>query len=98
MKNKPNKDNFYDLTADQARQLERDYSYHAPNTSQQIRYLEIRACAKVFARSLIIRCPESKELSEALAALDTVVMKANAAIARNEKEVKQHDKQRKNNN
>lgn len=63
------------------------FTYHAPvpELGQTERYVRIRDAARSFAGLLITNCPESRELSIAITHLDTVVMNANAAIARNEK-------------
>lgn len=66
--------------------LERDFTYHAPNPKQTIRYNAIRSAAKLMAELLMNSCPPSRELSLALTKLDETVMFADAAIARNEAE------------
>jgi hypothetical protein len=63
---------------------EKRFSYHAPFGTQISRYVAIRAKAKDLADMLVMLCPPSRELSTALTHLDSVVMFANAAIARNE--------------
>ena len=65
-------------------QLENNFSYHPPLVGQAERYNEIRETAKLFATQLLFQCPESRERSVALTHLETAVMFANAAIARNE--------------
>jgi hypothetical protein len=75
---------MYQLTDDQLKQLEARFSYHPPHDNQWERYQAIRDGAKKYARLLMESCPESRELSLALTALDSCVMNANAAIARNE--------------
>lgn len=62
------------------------FTYHAPKAdlNQQERYVTIRENARHFALLLVQLCPTSRELSSALTSLDTCVMQANAAIARNE--------------
>lgn len=64
--------------------LDNDFTFHPPFGDQVVRYEDIRREAKEFAWFLSARCPESRELSRALSALDDVVFNANASIARNE--------------
>ncbi len=61
------------------------FTYHPPFGTQQARYEAIRGKAKELAALLLESCPESRERSTALTYLETSVMHANAAIARNEK-------------
>lgn len=65
-----------------------DFTYHAPTPEQVIRYNKIREAAKEFALLIVTQCPGSREVSLALTNLDQVVFFANAAIARNEKELR----------
>jgi hypothetical protein len=74
----------YQLTEEDARRLERNFTYHVPKGTQPARYHKIRAKSKELAEMILRNCPCSDERSEALASLDSVVMQANAAIARNE--------------
>lgn len=67
-----------------AKKLENNFKYHPPVDGQTGRYEEIRRKAKEFAEFLVSTCPPSRELSVALTELETSVMWANAAIARNE--------------
>ena len=60
------------------------FTYHAPKGNQQRKYEDIRADAGEFAMNLNALCPDSREKSLALTALEECVMWANAAIARNE--------------
>jgi len=66
------------------KKIENNFSYHTPKNDQPKRYEEIRAKAKELAEMLLVNCPPSRELSVALTELETAVMWANAAIARNE--------------
>lgn len=66
--------------------LENNFTYHPPSPGQTERYEIIRATAKDFATLIFGFCPISREKSLALIKLEEVVMWANAAIARNEKE------------
>ena len=66
------------------KKVENNFKYHTPKGSQPQRYEHIRAEARKFAETLLINCPQSRELSVALTNLETAVMWANAAIARNE--------------
>lgn len=64
--------------------IENDFTYHAPKGDQQERHVLIRETAKKLARVLVENCPQSRELSVALTALEAAVFNANAAISRNE--------------
>ena len=63
--------------------LENIYKYHAPKEGQNEKYEAIRAKAKELAEMITAFCPESRERSTAFTNLETAVMWANAAIARN---------------
>lgn len=62
--------------------LDNRFTYHAPTPDQVKDYAEIRQMAKEMAMCIVDRCPPSPELASALDHLDTVMFKANAAIAR----------------
>lgn len=74
----------YPLTSELEKRLENDYTYHAPHSEQQERYVLLRSeCLRLAL--LIAQCtPASREQSLALTHLEEVNMYANAAIARNE--------------
>lgn len=74
----------YEPATDMEKRLENNFSYHRPKDDQQERYESLRAFAKEFAYFLCHNCPPSRELSVALTELESAVMWANAAIARNE--------------
>jgi hypothetical protein len=78
--------NIYELSEDQKKRLDNDYTYHAPKPDQLDRYHHIREAGKFLAMTLMQNCPNSRELSVALTHLDQVIFNANSAIARNEKE------------
>lgn len=61
--------------------IEKTFTYHAPNEEQQKRYTEIRAKAKELAYVLQAACPDSREKSLAMTKLQETVMMANAAVA-----------------
>lgn len=63
--------------------IERDFTYHPPNTDTVPKYDRIRTYASKYAQMLSLTCPESRELSLAITKLEEVVMWANAAVARN---------------
>jgi UDP-N-acetylmuramyl pentapeptide synthase len=65
-------------------QIETAFTYHAPIGDQVDRYDYIRQAAKKFALLIVANTPASREQSVALTELETAVMWANAAIARNE--------------
>lgn len=58
------------------------FTDHAPQPGQPEKYGIIRATGKSLALVINDECPESREKSLALTALDEAVMWANAAIAR----------------
>ena len=60
------------------------FTWQAPNESQIKRYEQIRKVALGFASLIDELCPDSREKSLATTELETVVMWANAAIARRE--------------
>lgn len=66
------------------KRIENNFTYHAPQADQPERYTLIRDTARNLALLLAQTCPESRELSLALTALEEAVMWANASIARNE--------------
>lgn len=69
---------------DTNRRIENNFTYHAPKGNQPERYQEIRAKAKELALMIEMDCPDSREKALAMTWLETSVMWANAAIARNE--------------
>ena len=72
------------ITNQTADEIHRRFTYHPPKDGQPARYEEIRNRAQSFALRLCELCPESRELSRALTALEDVCFNANAAIARRE--------------
>ena len=64
--------------------LDNIYKYHTPNDAQVRRYQDIRDKAKELATMFNEVCPDSRERSIAFTNLETAVMWANAAIARNQ--------------
>lgn len=65
-------------------QLENSFTYHKPNEDQPERYVALRAKAKEFAEQIVLLTPPSREQSLAITELESALMWANAAIARNE--------------
>lgn len=63
--------------------IDNRFMYHPPKEGQQEKYLVIRAVAKTLAELINSECPESREKSLAMTALEESVMWANSAIARN---------------
>lgn len=57
------------------------FTYHAPNPKQVVDYQAIRDRAKVFAGYINRACPDSREKSLAITAIQEAVMWANASIA-----------------
>lgn len=74
----------YQISDDEIKRLEKDFTYHTPMADQVPRYNEIRDLAKAYAGTLMLNCPPSRERSLALTSLEECVMWANASIARNE--------------
>ena len=66
--------------------LENRFRYHAPAPAQAERYVKLRATALTLAKLIVESCPSSPERSTSLTHLDSCIMFANAAIARNEAE------------
>lgn len=65
-------------------QLENRYSYHAPKGDQASRYAAIRAKILETAKFIRDNTPCCPDQSLAFTALDDVMFRANAAIARSE--------------
>jgi hypothetical protein len=65
------------------KQIENNFKYHAPKEGQPEKYNAIREKAKELAYLIDEVCPESREKSVAITNLETTVMWANAAVARN---------------
>lgn len=63
--------------------LENIYKYHSPKEGQNEKYEALRAKAKELAEMIMAYCPVSRERPIALTELESAVMWANAAIARN---------------
>ena len=64
--------------------LNNRFVYHAPKGNQQQKYENIRKNALAFAELIDIMCPDSREKSLAITALEECMMWANSSIARNE--------------
>src|SRR4051812_23468771 len=63
--------------------IENNFTYHAPQPGQPEKYEKLRAKAKELAYLVVELCPNSRERSVAMTELESAVMWANAAIARN---------------
>lgn len=63
-------------------EIENRFTYHAPSPDQAVSYGLIRGEARHLAKVLNEMCPESREKSLAMTALEEMVMWANASIAR----------------
>lgn len=74
----------YGVSPQMAMQLDRGFTYHAPNESQVERYPLIREKAKELANLIVALSPPSREQSLAITKVEEAVMWANAGIARNE--------------
>lgn len=64
--------------------LQNRFTYHTPKEGQPQKYESIRNNALAFAELIDSMCPDSREKSLAITALEEAVMWANASIARNE--------------
>jgi hypothetical protein len=64
-------------------QIENKFKYHTPKEGQPKKYTALREKAKELAYLIDELCPNSREKSVAVTNLETAVMWANAAIARN---------------
>ena len=58
------------------------FTYHAPAPGMAQIYERIRAGGLAMARELNAYCPPSRELANAIDAIDAAVMWANASLAR----------------
>ena len=70
--------------AARASEIEVRFTRHEPNEDQPGRFNLIHDMAKGFAKLIVTACPESRELSLALTALEECVMWATASIAHRE--------------
>lgn len=61
--------------------LDNWFTYHAPTTTQQEKYVTIRNAAKQFAELLTTLCPDCPDTTVAIRHLRETVMIANQAIA-----------------
>ncbi len=66
-----------------SKQIESNFTYHAPKEGQPEKYTVLRESAKELALQINELCPDSREKSLAMTKLEEAVMWANAAIARN---------------
>ena len=66
-------------------EIETRFTYVAPKGDQPQRYVTLRAAGKELALLINRSCPPSREKELALTHLDSVIMFANASIARREK-------------
>lgn len=64
--------------------INNNFTYHAPKTDQQERYVHLRDTAKDLAYIILENTPVSREQSLAITKLEEAIFWANAAIARNE--------------
>lgn len=65
-------------------ELKKRFTYHAPKLGQPERYQALREKALELATLINELTPNSRETATALTHLETSIMWANAAIARNE--------------
>lgn len=74
----------YGILDHQKRDLENRFTYHPPTNDQVERYNTLRMSVFGLATIIVSNTPSSREQDKALDALDTVLMFANASIARRE--------------
>ena len=74
----------YEMTDQDLEKLENSFTYHSPKEDQPERYVELRDEAYQLAIKIMECCPQSRERSLAITALENAVMWANKAIACNE--------------
>jgi len=74
----------YKLLEEEAKRLERDFTYHAPKGTQSQRYEELRGKAKEFAELILLSCPNSRERALAITKIEESIFWANSSIARGE--------------
>jgi hypothetical protein len=65
------------------RVLDELFKYHRPNPSQAIRYENLRAAAKAFAKVVCINTPAGADQVSAIQKIREAVMLANAGVALN---------------
>jgi len=70
------------LTKQQSEDLSRRFAYHAPTGDKAEKHAAAREACLQAAIIITNLCPEGRELSKALEALESAMMFANAAIAR----------------
>lgn len=61
--------------------LDRWFTYHAPNDDQVERYQRIRTAGKNLAEVITLVCPDGNDRDAAIRKVREAVMTANAAIA-----------------
>ena len=64
--------------------LEKRFTYHPPLNGQAGRYAGLREYGLQLAEHINKECPDSREKSLAITALEETIMWANASISRNE--------------
>jgi len=74
----------YEITDQQARDIENRFTYHKPQNDQPERYVALREAARLLAVMIIESTPTSREQALAITNLEQAIFWANAAIARNE--------------
>jgi len=79
---------MYPLSNGEWDRLNNTFTYHAPFGTQQERYVGIRETGKLLAVVIMENAPPSRERSLALTKIEEATMWANAAIARNEVQVR----------
>ena len=73
-------------------QIDNIFTYHAPQGTQAERYVKLRSKAREYAILVNQLCPESREKSLGITAIQHSCQMANAAIAVNEKTLEPENK------
>lgn len=68
------------------KEIENNFTYHAPKPGQAVRYDALRAKMKECAITVARLCPTSREQALAITHLEQAMFWANAAVARNEEQ------------
>jgi hypothetical protein len=63
------------------REIDEQFSYHAPREDQPDRYQRIRDAGKALAMSILLNTPPGADQSAAIRKVREAVMTANAAVA-----------------
>jgi glucose-6-phosphate 1-dehydrogenase len=74
----------YPISEQQAADLQKRFTYHAPKPDQPERYVALREKAKELATLVMTSVPAGREQATAITKIEEATFWANAGIARNE--------------